>query len=234
MKKYIKSKLFLFVVLLSILASFAPADTFACACCSNSGHYSIRTYKPEEFHLDILQEMKFDKTAELFLTEADFEMIKGLDAIREEMSAPGWVAGSGAIGLTGIFTAKNWKLNFKTPKGKTGTLTLPVPVEMLAFKVDIHDGKTSGGGGPLLYKEWRFKGNVQSGTGFLQAGIAKPTSYFLVFQGRGNGCDDVSNFTNWHLEINGAKAKYEFFGKLSSGDSADENKTENQAKLPST
>jgi hypothetical protein len=210
-----KSKIFLFIACLSIFASF-PADAFACACCAEQGHYSIRTYKPEEFQLGILQEMKFDKTAELFLTDAEFEIVKGLDAIREEMSSPGWVAGSGAIGFTGIFAAKSWKLNFKTPKGKTGTLTLPLPVEMLNFSVDVHDGK-SGGGGPLLYKEWRFKGSVQSGTGFTQASIVKPTTYFLVFQGRGNGCDDLTNFTHWHLEINGAKARYEFFGKLNSG-----------------
>lgn len=194
-----------------------PSSSYACACCAESGHYSIRTSKPEEFQLGILKEMKFDKTAELYMTEADFEIIKGLDAIKEEMSAPGWVAGSSAIGLTNTFAAKTWKLNFKTPKGKTGVLTLPMPAEMLAFKVDIHDGVTSSGGGPLLYKEWRFKGSVESGTGFLQAGIVKPTTYFLVFQGRGNGCDDLTNFSNWHLEINGAKAKYEFFGKLNSG-----------------
>jgi len=212
-----KSKLFLFVALLTISALF-PADALACACCADAGHYSIRTSKPEAFQLDILQEMKFDRTAELHLTDAEFAIIKGLDAINQEMSAKGWTPESGAIGFSSVFTAaKAWKLNFKTPKGKTGTLTLPMPTEMLSYKVDIHDGKTGGGGGPLLYKEWRFKGVVQSGTGFLQAGIVKPTTYFLVFQGRGNGCDDLTNFTNWHLEINGKKAKYEFFGKLNTG-----------------
>lgn len=222
MEKRMKSKLFLFIALWSISALF-PADAFACACCAEPGHYSIRTSKPETFELGILKEMKFDRTAELFLTEADFAIIKGLDVIKEEMSATGWTAEPGAIGFSSVFTtAKTWKLNFKTPKGKTGTLTLPIPAEMLSYKVDIHDGKTiGGGGGPLLYKEWRFKGDVQSGTGFLQAGIVKPTTYFLVFQGRGNACDEVTNFTNWHLEINGKKAKYEFFGKLNSGVSAD-------------
>ncbi len=213
-----KSKLFLFGVLLSITALF-PADVFACACCAETGHYSIRTNKPGEFQLGILQEMEFDKTAALFMTEAEFAIIKGLEAIQAEMSAPGWVAGPGEIGFSSVFAAKAWKLNFKTPKGKTGVLTLPIPAQMVNYSVDIHDGKSFGGNGPMLYKEWRFKGNVQSGTGFLQAGIVKPTTYFLVFQGRGNGCDDVTNFTHWHLEINGAKAQYEFFGKLTSGTS---------------
>lgn len=211
-----KSKLFLFAALLSIAALF-PTDAFACACCAESGHYSIRTSKPEEFQLNILQKMKFNKTAGLYLTVAGFELVKGLSVIEQEMFTDSWTAEPGAIGFSSIFAAKTWKLNFKTPKGKIGVLTLPTPAQMVNFSVDIHDGKSIGAGGPLLYKEWRFKGNVQSGTGFLQAGIAKPTTYFLVFQGRGNGCDDVTNFTDWHLEINGAKAKYEFFGELDSG-----------------
>ena len=211
-----KSKLFLFAALLSIAALF-PTDAFACACCAESGHYSIRTSKPEEFQLNILQKMKFNKTAGLYLTVAGFELVKGLSVIEQEMFTDSWTAEPGAIGFSSIFAAKTWKLNFKTPKGKIGVLTLPTPAQMVNFSVDIHDGKSIGAGGPMLYKEWRFKGNVQSGTGFLQAGIAKPTTYFLVFQGRGNGCDDVTNFTNWHLEINGAKAKYEFFGELDSG-----------------
>ncbi len=211
-----KSKLFLFAALLSIAALF-PTDAFACACCAESGHYSIRTSKPEEFQLNILQKMKFNKTAGLYLTVAGFELVKGLSVIEQEMFTDSWTAEPGAIGFSSIFAAKTWKLNFKTPKGKIGVLTLPTPAQMVNFSVDIHDGKSIGAGGPMLYKEWRFKGNVQSGTGFLQAGIAKPTTYFLVFQGRGNGCDDVTNFTDWHLEINGAKAKYEFFGELDSG-----------------
>ena len=87
---------------------------------------------------------------------------------------------------------------------------------MLTYKVDIHDDKTSAGGGPLLYKEWRFKGNVQTGKGFFQTGIVKPTTYFLVMQGRGNGCDNAEDFTHWRLEINGKKANYKLNGKLNS------------------
>jgi len=211
-----KSKLFLFAAWLSFSALF-PADAFACACCAEPGHYSIRTSKPEAYQLGILKEMTFDKTAELYLTTAGFETVKGLGAIETEMSA-GQSGESDAIGFSSVFTkTKTWRVNLKTPQGKTGTLTLPLPAEMLSFKADIHDGKNGGGGGPLLYKEWRFKGSVQSGTGFLQSGIVKPTTYFLVFQGRGNNCDDLTNFTNWHLEINGKKADYKFFGKLTSG-----------------
>lgn len=204
----------LFIVALHL--AFA-AEISACACCAEPGTYSIRTGKPDGYYLEILKEIKFGDTANLYLTEADFEIIKGLDEIKKDFNNESWVAMAGELGLTNSFAVKTWEFNLKTKSGKTGTLTLPMPAQMLTFKVDIHDGKTIGGGGPLLYKEFRFKGNVQSGTGFFRAGIVKPTTYFLVFQGRGNGCDNTEDFTHWHLEISGRKARYEFYGKLSSG-----------------
>jgi hypothetical protein len=209
-------KLSLIFLALACLASFAN-DALACACCSESGEYRIWTGKPDKYNVDLLAEMKFDQAAYLFMTEAGFDMIKGLDSIAKAYESDSWVASPEYFSLINAFGAKTWKFNFKTKDGKTGALSLPMPSQMVQFKADIHDGKTAGGGGPLLYKEWRFKGNVQSGSGFFQAGIANPTSYFLVLQGRGNSCDNAEDFTSWRLEIDGKKAKYAFFGKLSSG-----------------
>ncbi|NOT48525.1 MAG: hypothetical protein HOP17_12340 [Acidobacteria bacterium] len=83
---------------------------------------------------------------------------------------------------------------------------------MIQYKVDIHDEEDRPNG-PNLYKEFRFKGTISSATGFARSG-ARGTNYFLVFQGRGNGCDNASDFTHWRLEIDGPKADYAFFGKL--------------------
>ncbi|MFL6337332.1 MAG: hypothetical protein ACJ754_28870 [Pyrinomonadaceae bacterium] len=69
------------------------------------------------------------------------------------------------------------------------------------------------GGGPLLYKEWRFEGQV-SGTGLFKAGTAGPTKYLLVLQGRGNGCQNAEDFKYWRLQINGRRAAYSFYGEL--------------------
>lgn len=191
-------------------------NAFACACCAEPGTYRIWTGKADGYYLDVINGIKFDQKSYLFMTEAGFDSIKGLSEIQEDFESDSWTASSGNFDLTGSYAAKSWRLNFKTPTGKTGTLTLPIPVQMLTFKVDIHDGKNGGGGGPLLYKEFRFKGNVGSGSGFFQKGIVKPTTYFLVFKGRGNGCDNPEDFTHWYLEISGKNAGYEFFGKLSS------------------
>lgn len=204
--------LFVFVV----FGLLFPSKAFACACCSEPGTYMIWTGKPRDFEMTILGEMKFDKNAAMFMTEAGFDGIKGLSEIEKDMESESWVASPGDFDLVNTFSARTWKFNLKTPTGKSGVLTLPMPVQMLQFKVDTHDedGRPNG---PLLYKEWRFKGNVSTGSGIFKSSIVRPTSYFLVLQGRGNGCDNAEDFTHWRLEITGKNADYAFFGKLSSG-----------------
>jgi len=208
------------VVLMAVTLLF-PASSFACACCAEPGAYSISTTKPNQYENELLQKMEFDKAAFLFMNEAGFDGVKGLDDIAKSYESKSWTASSDYFGLMNTFSAKVWRFNFKTKDGKSGMLTLPMPVQMLNFKVDIHDGKQIGGGGPLLYKEWRFKGIVQAGNGFFLSSIVKPTTYFLVLQGRGNNCDNAEDFTHWRLEISGRKADYSFFGELSSGNSAE-------------
>lgn len=207
------------IVLLSLLTltfSGFSENVFAaaCACCSESGTYFLTTTKPDSYQFELLGKMKFAPQAELYMTEAGEDMIKGIENFSEVYASDSWVAAPFGYGFLGSFLNKSWKMTFKDKKGKTGTLTLPIPATMVDFDVDIHDGQNSGGGGPLLYKEWRFKGNVASGAGFLQKGIVNPTSYFLVFQGRGNGCDNAEDFTHWRLEIRGKKAEYSFFGEM--------------------
>jgi hypothetical protein len=192
----------LLTVCIFALLFVSPSATLACACCAEEWTYSINFQAPEKYNLDLLKEMKFGPSANLFITEGE-DTVKGLNSDSEKYD------------LSGIFTSKTWKLNFKDEKGKNGSLSLPLPAKMLTYKVDIHDGKEDGGGGPLLYKELRFEGQV-SGTGFFKSGIIAPTKYFLVFQGRGNNCDNASDFTHWQLVITGKKADYAFFGKMGS------------------
>jgi len=104
-------------------------------------------------------------------------------------------------------------MTFRAEDGKTGTLTLRVPQVITVFAADIHDGKKSGGKGPLLYKEWRCEGTSE-GDGIFQEGFAAAAKFTLVFQGRGNRCDNVEDFAHWRLSISGDKARYAFFGKL--------------------
>lgn len=205
------------IIFWSAFVLMFPISSFACACCAEPGTYVISTQKPNEYTFELLEKMKFDQSADLFMTEAGFDGIKGLNGIAKSYDSNSWVTTPAFFSLTNTFAAKTWKFNFKTKDGVSGVLSMPMPTQMLTFVADIHDKRTSGGGGPLLYKEWRFKGNVQTGNGFFKASIVNPTTYFLVLQGRGNGCDNAEDFTNWRLEISGKKADYAFYGELSSG-----------------
>ena len=205
-----------FCSLLLIFSFYASAS--ACACCSETGTYNIWTGKPEGYTLEVISGFKFNKSSYLLISEAGFDAIKGLGEIEKDFDNDSWTAFGGEMDFTASYAAKMWTVNFKTKSGKTGSLTLPMPAQMVEFKADIHDGRRSGGGGPLLYKEFRFKGTVQSGKGFLQKSIVRPTTYLLVFKGRGNGCDNTQDFTHWYLEVTGKNAGYEILGKLDSAD----------------
>ena len=108
--------------------------------------------------------------------------------------------------------AKRWRFSFRTEDGKTGVLTLPTPPKVTTFAADIHAGATSAGGGPLLYKEWRFEGMV-SGSGIFVKGPSRGT---LIFQGRGNRCDNSTDFSHWRVDVQGKEADFAFFGELTS------------------
>jgi hypothetical protein len=195
------------ILCLFVCLALLPSAAFGCACCAEPGAYSIWTGKAETYYLGLLDEMKFGEKATLYQTEAGFDAIKGLSEIEGDFAT------TSDLDVFGAFAARTWKVTFKSPSGKTGILTLPMPTQMLAYKVDLHDDSNTGLG-PVLYKELRFKGSVRNGTGFFRSGIVNPTSFFLVFQGRGNACDNAGDFTHWRLEIDGRRAKYAFFGKM--------------------
>ena len=198
-----------------LISSIFAVNALGCACCSERGTYALGTGKLTSYEMEIVKEIKFHKRASLFMTEAGFDTITGLSSIEKDFFESGDNS-EGDFDLANSFANKIWTFTFKTSKGKIGTLRLPMPTQVTTFRADIHDGSDQGLG-PLLYKEFRFKGTVAAGSGFLGSSIKAPANYFLVFQGRGLACDDVSDFRAWNLEITGKKASYQFYGKLSSG-----------------
>ena len=179
---------------------FSVIDAPACACCTDPGEYRLTPNQSVgEYERTQLGGMKFDSAAQLYLTDAGEDEVKGLGSISQKNT------------VSAVLEAKRWRLTFQAEDGKTGVLTLPVPSKMTAFAADIHDGEAEEA--PRLYKEWRFEGNA-TGDGIFQAGFAAPARYILVFQGRGNRCDNGGDFTHWRLEVSGKKASYAFFGEL--------------------
>ncbi|HEX8494259.1 MAG TPA: hypothetical protein VF658_15530 [Pyrinomonadaceae bacterium] len=192
------------LVLLSVLllwpAENADANA-ACACCSEPGVWYERTDRIDEYEMTEINRLRFDAVANTYMTDAGEDMLEGVSNPAEEY----------AFSLTK--RQRRWALNFKDKAGRTGTLSFTLPASIVEFAADINDGQQSGGGGPLLYKEWRLSGPV-TGTGVFKKGNSPQTKFRLVFQGRGNSCTSAEVFDNWKLQIFGPRASYQFYGKF--------------------
>ncbi len=201
MKFYSSILLSLFTILV-----LSPLNIFACACCADEGFYRISVQKPGSFQLGELKKLSF-QSGNIYSTVGFPDDIKGLSPVTEKYT------------VNTSFSPSGWDFNFTDSNGKTGTLTLKMPKNFVDYAVDTRNGEKGGAGGVMLYKEWRFKYRVKTGTGIFADGIRGKTEYFLVLQGKGNACNSASNFANWRLEVTGKKASYAFYGNLSNGES---------------
>lgn len=206
-------KILLLTVIVFSFASFTPKTSFFCACCGERGQYDVRDLSLlDEFEQTMLKNMQWDQNVELFAPLEFEEAAKGLQNIKTGYEANDWRKNPYYFKIKNNFSNNSWNLNFKTIDGKTGALNLPLPRKIVSSKIDTHD--TPEGNEVVLYKELRIKGTVQNGDGFFKLGLTKPATYFLVFQGRGNNCDNAGDYMHWRLEIKGANADYVFFGKM--------------------
>jgi len=190
-----------FTFLTATALVLSVVDSIACACCSDPGEYRFKNDKLTGYELVQIQAMTFAPTAQRYSTDAGDDEVMGLASV------------SKSYGVSATMDLKGWRLTFQSEDGKTGFLMLPLPKKITVLAADIHDEETSGGGGPLLYKEWRFEGPAR-GEGIFQAGLVTAARYTLIFQGRGNRCDNGEDFKNWRLEVTGKKASYAFYGEL--------------------
>ena len=202
----------LLVIAFSLLIVIAlSSSALACACCAERGAYDMWSGTPDSYHLGLLKDMRFGKTAELYMTASAFDSIKGVAEIEKEIDG----GTTGDFNIIDAYTNNTWRLDIKTPGGKAGTLVLPRPARMSIVKIDTHE-KSEANTEITVYKEFQFRGPVRSGGGIFRGGLRGTASYQLIFQGRGNMCDNAEDFTFWRLEITGAKASYAFFGPMKS------------------
>jgi len=203
----------LLTALAVVMIAASASSTFACACCADRGTYSVWTNAIRDYENELFKDIKFGKVAEFYMTEANSEDTHGLGALEKEWSTGVFENPD----LVDAYPGNAWKLDFRSRGGLKGGLLLPRPIRMTTRRVDIPDNKSTSTEA-VLYKEWILKGTVRSGSGFLRAGVASPTSFTLIFQGHGNNCDNADDFTNWRLEISGKRAIYAFFGKTEAGE----------------
>jgi hypothetical protein len=182
---------------------FFQLNVFACACCADEGFYKIRVTKPTDYELGEMRKFGFHD-ARVYATAAFPDNIRGIDPVSERYSV-----------RASIGTGDVWKFDLATDDGKSGTLELKAPKEMVDFAVDRREGETGGAGSVVLYKEWRFKFKVADGSGIFADGLKSKAEYFLVLQGKGNACTSAQDFYGWRLEVAGRNADFALFGKLS-------------------
>jgi hypothetical protein len=198
------SKKFATFILSLLVVFLTTGSVLACACCVEPGHYSRSRVKLDKSHTELLHYIKITGVADLYLTAAGFDAIKGLPEI-EKLEAEG---SRPEFRVTSSFDRRNWRISAQAA-GQTGALVLAMPAHITLHAADI-DGVDTGLG-VSLYKEYGLNGRVTAGTGIFRT--ARAANYHLMFQGRGNGCDNASDFTRWRLEINGPRVNYAFFGK---------------------
>ena len=193
-----------FVALLVVPLLCSPGVSLGCACCSEEGQYGMEHGKPSAMQIAEMEYIRFSAAAQLYVGSGDKEDVKGIHAPSYDYA------------IESVFdaTTAQWRLSFRDENGNLGTLSLPLTgAKMSSFSADIHDGRKSAGGGPLLYKDWNFRGRA-SGSGIFKAAFSAPAEYTLIFQGRGNNCDGAIDFTHWRIEVRGRKADFTFVGQV--------------------
>lgn len=201
------------IITFFILVSFRPAKPDYCACCASEGDYYNYTVKVDKEKIGLLAAMKMNTGVDIYMNESEDNWFKGMKSIEKgynDWAGTDTVEGNKYLSVQSSVNARNWKFSFTTRDGKTGTLNLLMPLKTETFGADIHD--TDRSSMISLYKEYRFKGTVQSGTGFFSAGLTKPATYTLLLQGRGNYCENATDYKNWRLQIKGAAADYVLMG----------------------
>ncbi len=185
-------------VLLALAAFGGRAH--ACACCSNDGQRLVETGTIDTFAAALLADIRFDAAAHLYTGEGEPD---------ERLPVT-----SAAFRLSVTKADAVWSFAF-AQEGGAGTLTFALPKSVTRFEVDTRGSPSSSGGlGPVLYKEWRLTAPAR-GDGLLRAATGGDRQATLILHGRGNSCTDASQFNAWTLVLHGSKDTTTIFGTLS-------------------
>lgn len=171
----------------------APAR---CACCADSGTWSERTRRLTAEEFAELGRLNFGSIATTFVTPAGLEEVRGIHRPADQYK------------LIHRGRTRDWRLEFQGPNGSSGILAFTIPDRGTFFATDPRDGKSTGAGGPVLYKELRVSGPVTGAGGFTGG------SFTLILQGRGNACYHADDFTAWVIQVRGSGLDYALYGGL--------------------
>ena len=190
--------------LASALVTFwlATDVALACACCTNrAGRYvDVETLSP--YRRDKIEQMTFAEEAFVAQGAADHPIdLKDFGP---------------TVRLAVTQTRTEIVFAFRGDAGGTSDLTLAIPQTISIFEVDPRGSEPDGGLGPAFYKEWQLTGTAKA-TGVLRPLVeSRDQKVTLIVHGRGRGCTEVSEFTDWTLMIHGPAGKLTLYGALTS------------------
>lgn len=193
---------FLVLVAVIIVAGFSVRQAEACACCSNVGDRLDETVTLDDYERSILDDVAFSPDVSQHTTAAEWEdTVKGMDPKSADAEFSLKVQKSKAV----------WQFQFGGPM--SGVLQFSVPKRVHKFHAHRKPQilKPADYRSPRLYKEWRLAGDLVGNGVFTFSGKTKAV---LILHGEGNSCSDVSQFTNWTLDVEENSAQFRFFGRL--------------------
>jgi hypothetical protein len=186
----------------ALMALAIATDAVACACCTNRAGRYVDAEPLGGSRLDMIGQMTFAEEAFVAQGAADHPI---------DLTDFG-----PTLQLAARQTKTEIVFAFRGERGRTSDVTLALPDTILIFEVDPRGSEPDSGLGPVLYKEWQLTGRATA-AGVLQPlagpGDRKAT---LIVHGRGRGCTEASEFTDWTLTLDGAAGKLTLYGALSS------------------
>jgi hypothetical protein len=190
--------------LVSALATFwlATDAALACACCTDRAGRYVGVEKLSGWRLDTIEQMTFAEEAFVGQSAADYP-------IDLQDFGP-------ALQLAVTRTKTEIVFAFRGDASRASEVTFTLPDAISIFEVDPRGSEPDAGLGPAFYKEWQLTGSAMvSGVlrPLVEGGDQKAT---LIVHGRGRGCTEASEFTDWTLMLQGPAGKLTLFGALSS------------------
>jgi hypothetical protein len=190
--------------LASALATFWSATdaALACACCTDRAARYVDVEKLSGWRLDTIEQMTFAEEAFVGQSAADYP-------IDLQDFGP-------TLQLVVTRTKTEIVFAFRGDAGRASEVTFTLPDTISIFEIDPRGSEPDAGLGPALYKEWQLTGTAKA------AGVLRPLlenvdqKATLIVHGRGRGCTEASEFTDWTLMLQGPPGKLTLYGPLSS------------------
>jgi hypothetical protein len=180
----------------------ATDAALACACCTNRAGRYVDVEELSAGRLNTIEQMTFAEEAFVGQSAADHP-------IDLQDFGP-------TLQLAVTQTKTEIVFAFRGDANRASEVTLALPDTISIFEVDPRGSEPDAGLGPAFYKEWQLTGTAKA-TGVLrplvEGGDHKVT---LIVHGRGRGCTEASEFTDWTLMIHGPAGKLTLYGALSS------------------